>query len=300
MKKKKILYFSHLKDRNIDLPSDEILEALEKMGHEVTCFDEYNFDISELVKKANESDLFLFHRGGCLLGNEQDFFMTLTRLNTILENIKCKKVCWYYDKAWSFASTYLVSIESKVDLIFVNDDTWLRALKTDKVFPLHCGAESERNGKKKKELESDIATIVMAYGDREIFVSEMKSRFGKKFKHYDNIWGKDFNNLCKSAKVIVAPRFPMDDFYWTDLFYKVLKAGGFMIFPRLEGIKEEGFEEGKHYVAYSYKKELVDSIKFFTDKKNEKTRKTIAEQGQRFMNKFSYQKRLETIFDKLK
>lgn len=295
----KILYFAHLKDKKIELPNDEILVALENMGHEVVNIDEYDFDMQNLIQEANKCDLFLFHRGGCYFHSEHDFFASLSRIITILNEIKCKKVCWYYDKVLSFSNTYLITLEEKVDYIFVNDDTWLRAFETDKIFSLHCGAETKRNGKKMKELSTDISMIGMVYGAREIFVKEMMNRFGKKFKHYDNIWGKDFDNLCISSKIIVVPRYPMDDFYWTDMIYKTLKAGGFLIFPRLEGIKEEGFEEGKHYVAYSYTKELIDAIKFFLDKKNKDIRRTIAEQGQKFVNEFTYQKRLKVIFDKL-
>jgi hypothetical protein len=301
MKKMKILYFAHLQDEIMDFLEDNVKEALEELEHEVIVIDEYNFKIEELLSYVGKVDLLLFHRGGIYSDNEQNFFMSLTQLNMILDNFKCKKVCWYTDKIWSFAHAFIKEILPKVDLIFVNDDTWLRSFETKKVFPLHCAAGKKRKGRKKKELESDLAFIGRIYGFRKDFVSEMKKRFGRKFKYYDNIWKKDFDNLCQSVKAIVLPRYPFDDFFWSDAIYKILSSGGFLIFPRLYGIQKEGFIEGSHYVAYSSSKELIDAIKYWTDPKNEKNRKIIAKQGQDFVLKnINYKDKVKYILNKLK
>ena len=301
MKKKKILFFAHLQDEVVDTPEDSIKEALENMGHEVIVFDEYNFDMQKLLSYVDKVDLLLFNRGGVYRGSEQDFFMSLTQLTMILDQFKCKKVCWFLDQIVSYSNGFIREILPRVDLIFVNDDTWLRAFSSDKIIPLHCGAGKERKGKKMKELENDIAFIGRVYGDRENFIKSMRGRFGnKKFKYYDNIWKKDYDNLCKSAKVLVFPRYPSDDFYWTDAIYKALSAGAFVIHPRLHDLQKEGLIEGSHYIGYSSPQELINAVKYWIDDKHKKERKTVASQGQDFVLKnLTYENRLETILKKL-
>jgi len=224
----------------------------------------------------------------------------LTRLDLILSQFKGKKVCWFLDKVWSYANAFIAKILPRVDYIFVNDETWLRAFNTDKIFPLHAGCGKKREGSEMKELKSDIVFIGRISGQRERFISEMKKRYGRRFKYYDNIWKEDFNNLCQSAKVIVLPRWPFDDFFWSDAIYRILSAGGFLIHPRLYGLQQEGFVEGAHYIAYASAKELSDAIEFWTKDKYKKDRKELAKQGRDFvLDKFTYKKRLEEIFKKI-
>lgn len=296
--KMKILYIGNIKHEFIDFPDTYIKNSLEKMGHEVIGFDENEFDMEKILSYEGKVDLLFFHKGGVNLTEESYFQMSLTRLEILLRGFTCKKVCWFLDKIVSYAGEYIRRIEPMCDYVFVNDDTWLRAFETDKIFSLHCGIEKETRGVFKKELEGDIAYIGKVYGTREIFVNEFKKRYGKRFKVYDNIWGKDFDNLISSVKIIVSASYPFDDFYWSDSIYRVLGACGFLIYPRLEGIKEEGFVNGSHLIMYGNTTELISALNYWLD--NDKDRKKIARQGQNFVStNFTYKKRLLEIFNKL-
>jgi len=301
MKKLKILYLASVKHKFVEFPDEHIKKSLEEMGHEVIEMDENEFDMNKILSYKEKVDLLFFHRGGVIKTEESFFQMSLTRLELVLQNFTCPKVCWYLDKVISYSGEYLRRIFPLVDYIYVNDDTWLRAFETDKISPLHCGIHSSRKGEFKKELASDLAYVGVVYGTRKVFIEELQKRYGKRFKAFDNIWGKDFDNLMASAKIIVSAHYPFDEFYWSDSIYRILGSGGFHIYPRLEGIIEEGFESGKHLITYTNPQELVDAIAYWLDPKNDKVRKKIAKQGQDFVSdRFNYKDKLRIIINKIK
>jgi len=182
--------------------------------------------------------------------------------------------------------------------LFVNDDTWLRRFESDKIFPLHLGCSDKfEKGKFDPELECDIAFIGSLYGERLKMYEELKNRFGERFKLFDDQYGKNFYNLCKSAKVIVAPQFPFDDFFWSDRIYKVLSGGGVLVHPRTYGLEEEGFKEGYHYFTYYGEPELFTTISMLL--KDNLIRKGLSKMGQEFvMDNFKYSDRIKEIIKK--
>ena len=117
---------------------------------------------------------------------------------------------------------------------------------------------------------------------------------------FNGVWGNDFYDVCQTAKIIVAPQFPEDDFYWSDRIYRVLGAGGFLIHPRLYGLKQENFENKKHYITYHTWNELVFHLEHFLKPEYDKERRKIAQQGKEFVLKhFTYNQRLKEIFKKI-
>ena len=110
--------------------------------------------------------------------------------------------------------------------------------------------------------------------------------------------------MCATAKIIVSPRYPYDDFFWTGSFYNTLANKGFLVFPRLEGLMEEGFEDGVQFTGYTNYAEMIEIINWFLDPKNEKAKeglKTIPVQGQDFVIKnFTLKDRLEVLLKVVK
>ncbi len=296
----KILLFS--KNKDIEL-------ALKKLGHKVIIYDENRLlslgqkDLDKLIEDANKSDFFLFETGGVMFENQLNFLFSLNGFVRVMSAIKCKKVFYYTDKIWGLGGPWMAQIIPNADYGFVNDDTWLRRQIISNVFPLHLGVSNKEpeKGEFKKELSGDMAFMGDIFGPIENFVSYLKKEYGRRLKVYEPVEGKELADLCASNKIIIFPRFPSDDFFWTDTIYKILCNGGFLVYPRLEGLKEEGFISGKHYISYGSRTELTDIIEHFTDSKNEEERLKIAVQGKKFvLDNFRYSQRFKKMFDTIK
>lgn len=298
----KITYFGSVKE---DYPSIDanIVESLKQRGHDIKAIDDKEFNLDVVAEEANKSDLFLFRTCGVTTANMPDFYLTLVRAQMLLQKISTKKVFWFLDKVIGLGFEWMEQIYPLVDYAFLNDETYVRRHKEENLFPLHLGISSDKlsEGKKDKKYKADIAFIGSIYGPRDLFIESMKSEFGKNFEVHPECWGQEFADMCQSFKVIVASKFPSDDFFWPDRMYKTLGNQGFLVHPKLQGLKEEGFESGVHYVGYSVWAELVEIVKHYIDPQNEKARKMIATQGQRFVNdNFTYLARISELLDKIK
>lgn len=303
----KILHFYN----KLSLTDREINSALKKLNHEIIDVDDQEYDIKEVAIKANGCDVFFFQTGGVLTYNELSFHSTLQEFINLLGGINgAKKVMWFPHKVWGMSYQLIPNILPFTDYVFLNDDTWIRRHKYQNVFPLHMGtndtkmrntATYEEIDKLEKKFDCDIAFAGTVYGPRSVVMDSLKETYGNKFKIYNDVFDKEFRDLCAIAKIIFEPKYPIDDFYWTDRIYRTLGVGGFMLMPRLYGLKEEGLVEGEHYVAYSSWWELKETIDYFLDPKNEKMRQGIAKQGRNFViSHFTYKERLKYLLEKIK
>jgi hypothetical protein len=217
----------------------------------------------------------------------------------MLQNITCKKVFWFFDKAIGMGENMIETITPLVDYGFMNDDTFIRRHKFANLFPMHLayGTGTVPAGIYNKEYDYDIVFIGSVYGLRDQFMVSMKEEFGNKFKIYNDKFGKDFRDICESAKIIVSPKFPFDDFYWSDRIYKTLSSRGFLIHPKLEGLKEE-FRQKHCLETYNSWDELVDKIKFWLQPEQKEERKKIAQRGRTFVHeRYSYENRIREILE---
>ncbi len=298
----RVLFFADFSKNNLLKRENDILEAFKKLGHEVLPIDENEFDMKKLIEEGNKSDLFFFHRGGVAITSMLDFQLSLMRLDTILKNLTCKKVFWFFDKIIGMAENFMESIIPIVDCGFLNDDTWIRRHKYTNIYPLHLafGETPPPIGKYRKEYDHDIVFMGSVYNSRVPFMESMKGAFGDKFEIYNDKFGQDFADMCKSSKIIVSPKSMFDDFYWSDRIYRTLIVGGFLIHPKLEGLKEE-LKEANVLETYNSWEELEDKIKYWLKPGKKEERQSIAKKGRNFVRKrFSYSDRLKEIIDVIK
>jgi hypothetical protein len=298
----KILYFGNFKSETPTIDQD-ILYSLKKQA-EVVAVDLREFseneDLTKIVLKANKCDVFLFH---ALIPENNDFYvqLMLERITTLLEGITCKKVCWFLDKVVGGKMRIVTSLLPFVDYMYVADETWTRRFDCDKIIPLHPGAsEKLKKGKFVPELECDIAMVGTLYGDRVKQFEFLKGKFGDKFKLFDDKFGKDFSNVCASAKVVITPSYPFDDFFWSDRIYNVLASGGVCIHPRAHGLTEAGFVDGTHYVDYYTEQDLFVTLTMLLDKKSKSVRRGIAKNGMAFVKGQTMGHRVAEILSKFK
>lgn len=308
----KILYLAHLKNNKVRDSEEDVKYALEKLGHEVVPIDDRNFKKEDVLNVKNP-DMFLFHKGGVSQGGMY-FYQTMMRLAEILMGLpqKTKKVFWYFDRVWGKREKWMETIIPLVDYGFMTDETWLRRHNYQKLYPLRQGAPEYKPNQGKKKDEFPIAFVGTVYGPRMNFVYKMNQIYGKDFRVYGStsldfertckkekidlrepVWDDKFADVCKSSKVMVAPRFPSDAFYWSARIYSTLIYGGFMIHPKLHGMD---LIDGEHYVGYKTGQELLDKIDYYLA--HPKERKKIAKKGREYVLKnLKYSDRLKKMFE---
>ncbi len=281
----------------------DVRDELIKMGHKVSSIDDKDFDPKQVIELANKSDLFLFRTGGVVTDNVGDFHITLNRLQYTLQEINTKKVFWFFDKVIGLGNNWMFNVEPLIDVGFLNDETFLRRHHTDKLYPLHLGvfSGSVYNGNHNKDFAYDVAFNGPIYGTRKVFIDVMRETFGNNFGVFNVQDDKQFADLCASAKIIVSPRFPYDDWFWSERFYKTIGHGGFLVFPRLEGLKDEGFEDGVNYVGYDVYGEMIETIKWWLDPANEKAKEgmeIIPKRGMEMVRlNHTYDRKLQFLLD---
>jgi hypothetical protein len=286
-KKLKIIYFANFGNQGSNFVEEDIKSALEKIGHEVIPVHEKDYKQLKNIK----ADMFLFHKGG--VGK----YISLQDFIILLNHITCKKVMWYFDpiKLFPEREIEIETIAQYIDYGFLVDDTWRRRHKFNNLYSLKEGIGTVYKGKFRKELECDVAFAGTPYGKREEFIAVLKQHYGNKFKAFNNVFGQDMADLCASAKIIVAPDYPTNEFYWSSRIYLTLGLGGFMVHPDCYGLKPE-LVEGTHFAGYKGMKELIMTIDYFLEK--EEDRKKIQEQGQKkVLETCNFQDRLETMLE---
>lgn len=298
----KITYFANVNDTHRPTMDQEILVSLKRVA-DVSVFDIKKFDMKDLLETANKSDIFLFH-GQVVAPDEITQLMMLERITVILDAIKppCKKVMWFIEKVWINRGITVDRLLPGVDVAFFTDETFARRMKEPNIFALHPAAPNKWfKGVFKKDLSCDIAYVGHLYGSRMNEYEFLKDKFGDSVKFFDNKFGQDLADVCVSAKVMVVPNFPFDDFCWSDRIYTYLAYGGMPFHPRAYGLKEEGFLDGKHYVDFQTEQDFVAGITMMIDKGSDKFRKEIIKNGQKLIKSFcTYDARVAELIAKVK
>lgn len=268
----------------------KITKALKDLGHSVKQIDERFWNLFEIVNECQDADLFLFHKG-------TRFGRGLEEMVQLLTQVPCKKAFWWFDPVEEFdgRDQWIQTIIPFVDYGFMTNQTYIKRNNYDNLITLRQGCEKQKKGKKKKEFECDIAFTGSVYGSRQILVEGLKKNYGDKFKHFTSVFGKDFNDLCASAKIMIAPKFPSNDFFWSNRIYETLGAGGFLIHPKCEGLKEE-YEEFKHFIPYVDGDHLKYLIDYYLDHPEE--RKRIQKAGREHtLKNYTYKDRVKKLLE---
>lgn len=272
MKKLTILYLGNW---NPFVHSTEklIKESFEELGHEVICFDERSVNAPSILKSAKEldADLFFFHKG-------TRWGFQLEQLRELLLRLTCKKAFWYFDPIHNIPEreAFMHTVIPFVDKGFLTNGTWIKQQTYKNLVWLLQGCKKEPLGKKREEYECDIAFTGSVYGGRDLFINALQKRYGDKFKVFSNVFGRDFNDLCASAKIMVSPKFPANDWFWSNRIYKTTSAGGFMLHPHCEGLVDH-YTTGEHYDDWQDQEELFMKIDYYLA--HDKERKAIQKAG---------------------
>lgn len=141
---------------------------------------------------------------------------------------------------------------------------------------------------------------------RPQLIDWLQSTYGDRFKlhgreagkHYDQIRGKDLNDLYASARIVVGdtlcPGFNYPE-YLSDRIFETTGRGGFIIHPYIKGI-ENHFHVGSEVICYDFND--FDQLKYLIDSflENDKEREEIRMAGhERTKNHHTYSNRLANL-----
>jgi len=268
-------------------PIDEdIISALKKLNHKVIPVNDLSF--------KDSVDLFLFRETVVSTNNLPIFFDGLIKLGSALATLKCKKALWFTNKVLGLGNDLLETIIPQTTAAFLNDETWIRRHGYKNVFPLHLGANDLPEGRYNKLYDADIVFNGVVYSAMASWLDDLKKIYGNRFQLF-NVSGKEYADLCASAKIIIVSKFLLDDFYWTEQIYQTLALRGFIIHPRTYGLE---LKDGEHYISYNSFVELVDAINWF--QKYAAYRDGIASEGRKeVLKNFTYKNRLKFLLSKI-
>lgn len=285
----KIIYFANFNNPYSDSTEKHITYALEQLGHEVVQVNERDFDIEKII--SLRGDLFLFHKGGELAEVPVTMFIEL------LNKLTIPKVCWYFDKAWEGREFWLEAIIPYTDHTFMSDGSFLRRHNYKNAHYLNQGIGNKDMslGTPKPQYECDVAFVGNTYGERQQLCNLLKKRYQDKFKIFKYSFGRNLYDLCATVKIVVAPKHPQTDFYWSSRVYMITGSGGFMLHPRLEGLKEE-FENKKNIAFYHDIDSLFEKIDYYLEHEDE--RKAIQKAGYELTtSKYTYLDRVKQLLE---
>lgn len=239
-----------------------IERALIELGHEVV--------------KDGDGDIYLFHK---------QF--------TPPKSFTGKKVCWYFDKVdfgHANREKYIRKVLEEADFLFLTDGTWAANNPNPKMHILRQGIGDPAPGTK-EDKEVKIAFAGSPYGPRLKWAADLEVRYGKQFRVYRNQHNRQLNDLCASIPIFVAPKFPSDDYYWSNRVYLLVGSGAFLIHPRLKGLEEEW---GDLLVYYDSDEDMYEKIQYYLDhpKEREEKRKRAYKHC---VKHFTYKNRVEQL-----
>lgn len=249
-----------------------ITYSLEKLGHEVQRIREIRAQNAHKI----DCDFYLFHHWH--------------DINT-LSKLPGKKVYWCFDLIDFPDSTisarckgridWIRTITRKCDLGFLTDGDWVNHDMSGKLYCLRQGADgrivSDKVGTHTGEIPILFTGITRGGRERQSFVEEMHSRYGKDFYHYQSgRYRESLRELVQSAKIVVAPDGPCTSRYWSNRVYLTLGFGGFLLHPYCDKLTDE-YKDCKEIVYYSSREQLHRNIGYYLA--HPEQRQSIAEAG---------------------
>jgi len=246
-------------------------ESFRANGWQVKEYQENTFKVDEVLKESEKGyDFLLFTRTWAETGE---------KYRQVLKHIKIPTVSYHLD--------LYIGLDREIS--FEQDSFW----QSDYVFSADGGHQEKFRekginhywlspgvyhnecylGKKVREYEKDVIFVGSyryhpEWRYREVLLNWLRNTYKDRFmlcpEDLGRGWirGDDLNNLYASAKVVVGDSL-YSPYYWSDRLPETLGRGGFLIFPKVPGIEDEGYRYYKHFVPYQYGdfktlKEIVD------------------------------------------
>lgn len=141
---------------------------------------------------------------------------------------------------------------------------------------------------------------------RQELLGWLTATYGDKFRRFGGdqpegpTRGQDLNDLYATARVVVGDTlsFVGHTRYFSDRLFETIGRGGFLVFPRIDGLDELGFVDGEHFRLYDFGD--LDGLRVIIDYyiDNPDAAREIALKGQAFVREnHTYAHRLAAALD---
>lgn len=277
-----------------------IVYALERLGHEVIRVPERMGKWASKVK----ADFLLCHHW---------------HDDGQLDSVSIPKVFWCFDLiSWPHdpalarrhreRQAWIADMTRRCDIGFCTDGDHVAKDKTGKLHWLMQGADEREVVKWTIPIVRPVDVLFvggLGYG-REGFVSELRNRYGNRFKHIAKGYhGAALEYEIRSAKIVVAPDSPVTDRYWSNRVYNILRLGGFLLHP-LKYLSPNGMCKGlgDQYPygglgSYESREDMHAQIASYL--KDDVARKEVAMEGQKWtLLHHTYRHRVERLIQIVK
>lgn len=167
-------------------------------------------------------------------------------------------------------------------------------------------------GRRRDDLAADVVFVGSypyphpEWSYRDELVQWLSARYGPRFRRYGGgstvIRNADLNDLYASAGVVVGdslcPGFTKPG-YWSDRLTETLGRGGVLVWPRIAGVEELGFDlDGGHALGYTFGDfdELERQVEWCLAHPEEA--RAMADRGQRYVREnHTYAHRLAALLE---
>ena len=271
--KKKIVYigsFENLWDEEGNA------RGFENCGVEVTRIPEKDFQLNkalELIEKV-KPDLVLMAK--LKVGVERDSFVH------VLKKMNIKTASWTFDLYFGLNREKSIGMDPifHTDYVFGPDGGNIERFKKKGVnyHLLRQGIHDEYcyRGEFKERYAYDVVFVGhwgMGYSPRAKLCDFLKKNYHFRWfgqRNTNDIRGDKLNELYTSAKIVVGDLF-YSPYYWSNRVYETLGRGGFLLFPKVEGLDKE-YEPYKHYIPYKMLnlEGLKEKIDYFLNNKEKR------------------------------
>lgn len=283
-----------------------------KMGHEVVFLQESEATGADIIRNSNVDAFFFIHTHGWVTPG----------IDGALEYLKEKGVptfgyhldLYFGLKREPQIHDYITKLQHffTVDKLMAD---WLNENTQTKGCYLPAGcfedesymAESNREKYPHDIVFTGSATYHSEYPYRNVLINWLKETYGTKFAHYGGgglpgLRGHELNVMYASSKIVIGDTLCKDfkyPFYFSDRAFEVPCRGGFMIFPKIQGI-EIMYDENREMIFYEYNNflQLKEKIDYYLS--HEEEREAIRLAGhKRAKESHNYTRRMEFILETL-
>lgn len=286
-----------------------IARTMGRLGHEVTRVQENQAELYDVVKKANDSDLFFWSKTPNWLTCDGD---------KMIDMIKVPKIGHHLDIFIGIDREKEVKTHPffRLDYLFQTDgsEETMRKYKEYGVnayyFPAATSKEECYLAPQVDRYKHDVVFIGTydyhrEWAYRSVLIDWLRSVYGKRFCLYpkdtgQTTMGHELNQLCASAKIVVGDSYMARDNYWSNRVPEMTGKGGVLIHPRVKGI-EDYYTDQKHLLLYDVGdfEGLKELIEFCIH--NTGATDIIRREGMlHTKNNHTFDERLKVIFETIK